>query len=122
MNEPLVPHGEQPAAHSLTQLSDELLEQARAHSSQRAAATLAGGPMMRATLIAMTAGAQLAEHDAPPAATLQTVTGHVVLQAGPRQWRVGAGDLVTVPQARHRVIAESDSVILLTVALHGPAT
>ena len=120
MNEPLAPHGEEPAAHSLAALSSELLDQARAHSSQRAAATLAGGPVMRATLIAMTVGAQLAEHDAPPAATLQTVTGHVVLQAGSRQWRVGPGELLTVPQVRHRVIAETDSVILLTVALHGP--
>ena len=120
MNEPLAPHGEEPAAHSLTALSTELLDQARAHSSQRAAATLTGGPVMRATLIALAQDAQLAEHDAPPAATLQTVTGHVVLQEGSRQWRVGPGDLVSIPQVRHRVIAETDSVILLTVALHGP--
>ena len=120
MNEPLAPHGDEPVAHSLTALSSKLLGQARAHSSRRAAATMTSGPVMRATLIALAQDAELAEHDAPPAATLQTVTGQVVLQAGSREWRVGPGDLVSVPQVRHRVIAETDSVILLTVALHGP--
>jgi len=43
-----------------------------------------------------------------------------VLRAGTHLWRVGAGELVAIPQMRHSVTAESDSVLLLTVALHGP--
>lgn len=98
---------------------ERLLDQARSHSSRRASETLVGGPVMRATLIALAAGSELGAHDAPPAATLLAVTGHVTLNGADRQWPLGPGELVTIPQERHSLTAGTDAVVLLTVALHG---
>ena len=52
------------------------------HHSRRAARTLLSSPHLRATVIALAQGADLAEHDAPPAATLQVLSGTVRLRAG----------------------------------------
>jgi quercetin dioxygenase-like cupin family protein len=99
--------------------AEELLTQARSHSSRRASETLVGGPVMRATLIALAEGSELGAHDAPPAATLQAVTGRVTVNGADRTWPVGPGELVTIPQERHSMTADTDAVVLLTVALHG---
>ena len=99
--------------------AEQLLDQARSHSSHRASETLVGGPMMRATLIALAAGSELGQHDAPPAATLLAVAGHVTLHGAARQWSMDPGQLVTIPQERHSLTADTDAVVLLTVALHG---
>jgi len=53
---------------SLAELGSELLEQARTHHSRRAARTISAGPSLRATVMALAAGTDLAEHDPPPAA------------------------------------------------------
>lgn len=104
---------------TLATKAEPLLEQARNHRSRRASETLVGGPVMRATLIALAEGSELGEHDAPPAATLLAVTGHVTLKGAARQWPLGPGELVAIPQERHSLTAETDAVVLLTVALHG---
>jgi quercetin dioxygenase-like cupin family protein len=73
---------------------------------------------MRATVIALVAEAELAEHEAPPAATLQMVHGDGELVAGDQRWPLTAGDVITIPQQRHSLLATTDAVVLLTVALH----
>ena len=103
---------------SLAALADQLLQEAKQHSSRRAAATILSGPSMRATLIALAAGAGMAEHEAPPAATLQVVDGDVRLLAGEEEWPVRAGEVIAIPPRRHSVAVTADSVLLLTVALH----
>ena len=102
---------------SLAELGSELLEQARTHHSRRAARTVSAGPSLRATVMALAAGADLAEHDPPPAATLQVLSGVVRLHAGDRSWTLAETDMVTIPQERHGLHADSDTVVLLTVAL-----
>ena len=102
---------------SLAELGSELLEQARTHHSQRAARTISAGRSLRATVMALAAGTDLAEHDPPPAATLQVLTGSVRLHAGDRSWTLTDADIVTIPQQRHSLHADSDTVVLLTVAL-----
>lgn len=102
---------------ALAEVGNELLDQARAHHSRRAARTVAAGPSLRATVMALAAGAELAEHDPPPAATLQVLSGSLRLHAGERSWALSAGDLVPIPPARHGVQAVTDTVVLLTVAL-----
>jgi quercetin dioxygenase-like cupin family protein len=104
---------------TLATKAEALLDQARRHSSRRASETLVGGPVMRATLIALAEGSELGAHDAPPAATLQAVTGNVTLHGADRTWALGPGGLVTIPQERHSLTADTDAVVLLTVALHG---
>ena len=59
----------------------------------------------------------LAEHEAPPAATLHCLTGDVTLRSGDQEWPLRAGQLVPIPSARHSVEAHSDAVLLLTVSL-----
>lgn len=99
-------------------LAAELLEQAGAHDSHRAAQTLISGPTQRATLIALTAGAELAEHDSPPAATLYVVTGRAQLHIQDHTWTLEQGQLARIPPQRHGLTALTDTAVLLTVALH----
>ncbi|NKQ56230.1 hypothetical protein HFP15_25460 [Amycolatopsis sp. K13G38] len=105
------------AVVSLGGLAAELLEQARDHHSRRGARTIASGTSMRATVIALAEGAQVAEHDAPAAATLQVLTGQVRLHTEDREWVLGTGELVPLPPQRHGLTALADCAVLLTVAL-----
>jgi quercetin dioxygenase-like cupin family protein len=98
-------------------LAAELLGQAREHHSRRAARTLVTGTSLRTTLIALADGADLAEHDAPPAATLHVLTGKVRLHTHDDERVLDAGDLCSIPQTRHGLTALADSAVLLTVAL-----
>lgn len=102
---------------SLTALVREHLETARSHSSGRSAHTVFGGHehSLRQTLIAMVAGQDLSEHDAPEEATLQVLHGRVRLAAGDANWEGSTGDLIVIPQARHSLHALEDSAVLLTV-------
>jgi len=102
---------------SLGGLGAELLEQARDHHARRAARTVASGTSMRATVIALAEGAQVAEHDAPAAATLQILTGQIRLHTDDREWVLREGELFQLPPQRHGLDAMADSAVLLTVAL-----
>jgi quercetin dioxygenase-like cupin family protein len=101
----------------LTDLADRLLDTARAHASQRAAETINSGPSMRATVIALLEGAELAEHESPPAATLQVISGRARLHTTGQAWVLHAGEIVAIPPERHALTATTDAVVLLTVAL-----
>ena len=106
-----------PDVVDVASLGRELLEQALQHSSRRAAKTLVSGPSMRATVIALAEGAELAEHDAPPAATLQVLSGQVRLFSADHEWPLTAEQVVQIPPARHSLVAVTDAAVLLTVAL-----
>ena len=115
------PHGheshETPDVVALGDLADALLADLPNHNAGRAAKTILSGTVMRATLIALKGGEEMAEHDSPPAATLQVLRGDVTLRSGTRSWRLGPGHLAPIPPERHGVVAHDDSVILLSVAL-----
>lgn len=103
---------------SLTALARVQLEQARAAASGRSAKTVWGGHerILRQTLIALTAGSALSEHENPGEATVQVLTGRVRLDADGHEWEGRAGDLLLIPPSRHALHALEDSVILLSVA------
>ncbi|MGI8899579.1 MAG: LuxR family transcriptional regulator [Nocardioides sp.] len=101
----------------LAELADHLIADLAHHEAGRTARTVPTGDSLRATVIALKAGAELGEHDAPPAATLYCITGKVTLRSGERSLTVYPGQLVPIPPARHAVEAHVDSAILLTVAL-----
>ena|SRR5690349_702753 len=105
----------------ISRLAEDLLSQARTASSHRAAATVYGGSghRLRQTLIALAAGADLAEHENPGEATLHVLVGAVTLSAEGSARSVTAGQLVEIPAARHAVHADSDAAVLVTVALPG---
>ncbi|MBD0860914.1 cupin domain-containing protein [Gordonia sp. zg691] len=102
----------------LPDLVEQLLAAAHEASSRRAAHTLYGDSSrhLRQTVIALTAGASLSDHDSPTEATLLVLHGKVTLTTPDDSWEGSAGDLVTVPAARHGLRAQDDAAVLLTVA------
>jgi quercetin dioxygenase-like cupin family protein len=106
-----------PTVTATTAAAADLLAQAHRHPSRRAARTLVSGTSQRVTLIALTGGTDMAEHDAPPAATLHVLTGRIRLHTKESEWVLGPGDLAAVPPQRHGLTALDDTVVLLTVAL-----
>lgn len=101
----------------LSGIVDEQLALARAAHSGRAAHTVYGGHehSLRQTVIALTAGQGLGEHESPGEATLQVLRGHVVLRVGDNSCAAVAGDHIAIPPARHSLDAVEDSAVLLTV-------
>ena len=103
---------------NLATVAADLLEQAAAAPAGRAALTLvagAGAPLKQ-TMLALRRGEQLAEHDAPGAATLQVVRGRVRLATDGERWELGQGDHIQIPPTRHRLGSMEDAAVLLTVA------
>jgi quercetin dioxygenase-like cupin family protein len=102
--------------HSLDALARELLEAAGRSPAGRSATTVVGGHehVLRQTLVALTAGAVLSDHENPGEATLYVVRGRVEVTAGEDKWDGRTGDLVEIPPARHGLRAIEDSAVLLT--------
>lgn len=103
---------------ALAALGEQLLERARSAGAGRAAESVYSGSdnVLRQTMLALTAGTELAEHESPGEATLQVLTGSAELHAGDDVATVEAGQLVAIPPTRHRLLAVGDAVVLLTVA------
>ena len=103
---------------SLDAIARERLEEALASSSGRSSETIVGGheKVLRQTLLALRAGSDLKEHENPGEATLHVLRGRVTLSAGDVSWDGRSGDFLVVPDQRHSLLAQEDSVILLTVA------
>jgi len=104
---------------SLTQLAEELLEQARTSSSGRGAKSVHGGRehALRQTLMAIRAGEGLPEHPNPGEATLQMLHGTAVLKTARSAGTLNAGDFVVIPDELHSLDVIEDAVFLLTVVL-----
>ena len=103
---------------SLTALARKHLETARASSSGRSAHTVYGGHehSLRQTLMAMTAGSTMDDHESPGEATLQVLQGRVRVTDSSAGWDGSPGDHIVLPRTRHGLSAVEDSVVLLTVA------
>lgn len=104
---------------SLPALADDLLAQAREAHAGRAASTLhpfADG-QLRQTVIALTAGTSLSDHESPGEATLQVLRGDVRLTWSGDDLELTAGDIAAIPPQRHGLDATADAVVLLTVRL-----
>lgn len=101
----------------LNQAARSLLDTARGSKAQRAASTLYGGreTVLRQTALALLAGAELAEHESPPEATVHVLHGRIVVRGIDREWELVAGELMPIPPERHSVAAIQDSVFLLSV-------
>ena len=102
----------------LQALAGELLEKATSEHSGRAAHTLPH-PVdgLRQTVIALMRGQELAEHESPGPATLVVLRGKVRLVAGDQTIDLGAHYIAPIPNERHSLQADEDSVVLLSVAV-----
>jgi len=102
---------------SLAVTARDQARKAAASRSGRAAETVYGGAehALRQTVIALTAGSALAEHESPGEATVHVLSGRVRLAAAGTAHEGVAGDLLVVPPQRHSLEAIDDAAILLTV-------
>jgi quercetin dioxygenase-like cupin family protein len=102
---------------SLTALARAELETASRATSGRGSKTVYGGHehQLRQTVIALRAGRSLADHDNQGEATVQVLSGRVVLRSGDDSWSGWNGDLIVIPPGMHSLEAVEDAVVLLTV-------
>ena len=103
---------------SLDAVAREQLKNAKENSNQRSAKTVYGGHehVLRQSVIALAAGAVMADHLSPGEATVYVLQGRVRLTAGKDSWDGRVGALLDLPENRQSITALEPSVVLLTVA------
>lgn len=103
------------APHDLSAIADTLLQTARESEHGRHAELLILDGHLRQSVIALTSGSRLSDHNAPPAATIQVLYGAIEVTTDPgSDVRLTQGQLDQLTKERHGVEALEDSVFLLT--------
>lgn len=102
----------------LPSAATQLLEVACDSHAGRAGRTLnpGAGAALKQTMLALTAGQSLADHESPTAATLQVLVGRVRLTFGNSWVELAQGDHAAIPAVRHGLDALEDSAVLISVA------
>ncbi|MBH5334709.1 cupin [Streptomyces pactum] len=98
----------------LTRLARHHLDLAHDDPHGRSARLFLRSGPLRQSVIALTAGTELDEHNAPPAASLQVLHGHVRLTTPGGEQELIAGQVQLIPPERNGLRAVQDSVVLLT--------
>ncbi|GAA2868241.1 hypothetical protein GCM10010517_27950 [Streptosporangium fragile] len=101
-------------------LAEEHLALAKENPHGRSTHTYVNEGILRQAVIALTAGAVLGEHDAPPAASLHVLSGRVRIVGDGETTALATGQAAPVPQLRHSVEADEDSVVILTSVVNLP--
>jgi quercetin dioxygenase-like cupin family protein len=98
--------------------AQELLDSLAEQPSGRTARTLSPGAHapLKQTLLALQAGHQLQDHRAPGQASIEVLVGRVRLTVGSDEVALEAGHWAPIPPEVHGLVADEDSVALLTVA------
>lgn len=99
---------------------DTALSTARAADNGRHAELLVTDGPLRQTLIGLTSGTVLQEHNSPPAASIQVLAGVVVVTAGDTEFVFQTGDITALTHERHSVAVSEDAVFLLTTVTSQP--
>jgi|SRR5215207_2960227 len=102
---------------NLDVVAREQLRKASASGNGRGAETVYGGQntSLRHTVVALTAGTSLSEHQNPGEATVLVLEGRVRIDAAEESREGGKGELLVVPKAAHSLEALTDATVLLTV-------
>lgn len=102
----------------LRRAAEEVMADAHSAKAGRAGRTLipGAGAKLKQTLMALTTGTVLADHESPGEATLQVLSGTIELTAGDTTLRLPTGAHCPIPPMRHGVTAVDDAVVLITVA------
>ncbi|MEV0321422.1 cupin [Streptomyces sp. NPDC050658] len=98
----------------LTAVVDDHLAKARVAPHGRSAELLVRDGPLRQSVIALTAGTELGEHEAPVAATLFVLRGRVRVTASGGDLELAGGEFACVPHERHGLTALEDSAVVLT--------
>lgn len=98
----------------LRTLAERHLSQAKSDKNGRSAHLFLHEGPLRQTVIALAGGSRLDEHNSPHAASLQVLSGRVVVTSAVGDTELGAGELAPIPHERHGLSALEDSVVLLT--------
>ncbi|TFV88696.1 LuxR family transcriptional regulator [Blastococcus sp. CT_GayMR20] len=107
-----------PGVVDVQALEEELTQRAGTERSGRAARTLPH-PVdgLRQTVVALRGGAALGEHESPGPASLLVLRGRVRLVAGEEVFALGTHEFAPLPDRRHSLHADEDSVVLLSIAV-----
>jgi quercetin dioxygenase-like cupin family protein len=97
----------------VTDAADRILARASDSPHGRHAEIVVREGPLRQSLLALTAGTELEEHNSPPAASLYLLKGAVRV-TGEGTVDIAAGEIHTLTHHRHAVRAVEDSVFLLT--------
>lgn len=100
-------------------LGEKLLAEARSAPSGRYAVTIHGGHAnsLRQTLVGVSAGQVLDEHENTGEVTLQLIRGRARVVAASDAAELVAGDYVVIPLTWDSFEAIEDTVVLLTAAV-----
>lgn len=102
------------APHDLSTVADTILQTALQSEHGRHAELLVLDGHLRQSVIALTSGSRLADHNAPPAATIQVLRGAIEVTTESGSVRLSQGQLDQLTKERHGVLALEDCVFLLT--------
>lgn len=106
---------------NLNELAESHLATARAEERGRSADLIAHDGPLRQTVIALKEGVRMAEHNSPPAASLQVLRGRVRVDLDDEmQGEFSEGELWILTHERHSVFALTDAVFLLTTVTSQP--
>jgi len=104
----------------LDRVAAEHLAAAQSSPNGRSAELLVHDGVLRQSVLALTAGTQLAEHNSPHAASLQVLVGTVAVTGIEASAPLRAGELTVLTHQRHAVTAVEDAVFLLTTVTGVP--
>ncbi|MET9802604.1 cupin [Streptomyces sp. NPDC006368] len=100
--------------YDLNAIAEEHLIAAHADEHGRSANLIVRDQPLRQTVIALTAGTSLDEHNTPPAASLQVLRGVVRVTMPSGDVELTMGSLYLLPHERHGLKAVTDAAVLLT--------
>lgn len=96
------------------QLAQDQIALAHEDAHGRSAQLVVHDGPLRQTVIALTKGTRLAEHNSPPAGSILVLRGTVAVSTADEVDTLPTGFLATLTHDRHGVEALSDAALLLT--------